>query len=158
MNTKRTMYVISDQAQHDPNSSHPARDKDSNFYHISLKYCRHLNKRKKKIRPAQQVKLTGRLGHPYFMWLQHNVAYGKRPALTRMDLHQPQDSRTRFSRTAAQIHHLQLRGPVLMGARGFNCLIIQPLTEGMDQKKAPFPLLQHPEGNVSPLEVPRGCI
>lgn len=51
-----------------------------------------------------------------------------------------------------------IQRPVLMGARGFNCLIIHPLREGMDQRKAPLPLLQHPEGNVSPGEVPRGCI
>lgn len=90
--------------------------------------------KKKKIRRAQQVRLTGRLGHTYFMWLQHNVAYGKSPALARMDLHhpKPQGSRTRFSRTAAQIHHLQFRGTVLMGTRGFNCLIIHPLTEGRE--------------------------
>lgn len=74
---QKTMYVISHQAQHDPNSSHPAWDKSSNFYHFSLKYCLHLNKRKKTIRRAQWVRLTGRLGHTYFMWPQHNVAHGK---------------------------------------------------------------------------------
>lgn len=112
----------------------PSPGKNSNFYHISLKYCLQLNKRRKKIRRAQQVRLIARLGHTYFMWLHHHVAHGKSPALARMDLHhpEPQGSRTRFSRIAAQIHHLQLRGPVLMGARGFNCFIIQPLTEGRE--------------------------
>lgn len=116
----------------------PSLGKRSNFYHITLKACLHLNMIKKRGEHSKWVYWKACLHFCYVLYMYCTIIHillilllGTSYTMQLMaeGLPWPGQScttlchrgmRLRFSRTAAQTHHLQFRGPSLIELN-FNC-------------------------------------